>query len=316
MDTIPPRDEGQIDLHQLQILDVLLKERSLTKAAQLLDLTQPAISKTLARLRRYFDDPLFIRVAMRMEPTPKAMALAEPVRAIIERMQLLRSERIAFDPKTSERTFRFCMVDAAVVQMLPPLLEHLRVEAPHMHVQAVRCDVQLLDQWLESGEVDFAIGAFTGLAGSVRRHPLWTETYAAVARRGHPRIGAAPSLDAFVAEQHALVTALGTGHDFIVAERLLEAAIPRHNIVCRIPMFAAAAHIACHSDVVATLPRTLARSLARDLDLQLVEVPIELPPLEIAEYWHERYHRDPGNMWIRAAFRNLFLKQVATPIAA
>jgi DNA-binding transcriptional LysR family regulator len=316
MGTIPPRNESDIDLHQLQILDVLLKERSLTKAAQLLDLTQPAISKTLARLRRYFDDPLFIRVAMRMEPTPKAMALAEPVRAIIERMLMLRSERIAFDPKTSERTFKFCMVDAAVVQLLPPLLEHLRVEAPRMHVQAVRCDVQQLDLWLESGEIDFAVGSFSSLGGGVRRHPLWTETYAAVVRSGHPRIGASPSLDAFVAEQHALVTAVGTGHDSIAAERVLEAAIPRQNIVCRIPMFAAAAHIACHSDVIATLPRTFAHALARDLDLQLVEVPIELPPLELAEYWHERYHRDPGNMWIRAAFRNLFLKQIVAPIRA
>jgi DNA-binding transcriptional LysR family regulator len=315
MDTIPQRDDGDIELQHLQILDVLLKERSLTKAAQVLDLTQPGISKTLARLRRYFDDPLFIRVAQRMEPTPKAMELGEPVRAILERMRTLRSDHTAFDPKTSDRTFKFFMVDAAVVQMLPPLLAFLQKEAPGMHVQAVRCDVQLLDLWLESGLVDFAIGSFTTLGSAIRRHPLWTETYAAVTRKEHPRLGPSPTVQAFVAEKHALVTAVSTGHDYVAAERVLEAAIPRQNIVCRIPTFSAAAHIAKHSDVVATLPRTMALGMARDLDLQLVEVPIALPAMEIAEYWHERYHRDPGNRWIRAAFRNLFLKQVAAPSA-
>jgi DNA-binding transcriptional LysR family regulator len=316
MDTIPQRDDGgDIDLHHLQVLDVLLKERSLTKTGLVLDLTQPAISKTLARLRRYFDDPLFIRVGTRMEPTPKAAELTEPVRAIIDRMRTLRSDRVAFDAKTSDRTFKFFMVDAAVVQMLPPLLEYLRVAAPQMHVQAERCDVQHLDLWLESGLVDFAVGSFTVLGGGIRRHPLWSETYVAVARKDHPRITPAPSLDAFVAEQHALVTAVGTGHDYVAAERTLEAAIPRQNIVCRIPMFAAAAHIVKHSDVIATLPRTVARTMANDLDLQLVEVPIALPTMEIAEYWHERYHRDPGNVWIRGAFRTLFLNQVAAPPA-
>jgi len=123
-------------------------------------------------------------------------------------------------------------------------------------------------------------------------------------------------VEMFLAENHALVTAVGSGHDYVAAERVLEAAIPRQNIVCRIPMFSAAAHLAKHSDVVTTLPRTMATAMARDLDLQLLEVPIDLPPLEIAEYWHERYHRDPGNRWIRAAFRNLFLKQVGAPANA
>jgi DNA-binding transcriptional LysR family regulator len=317
MDTIPQRDDGDIELQHLHILDVLLKERSLTKAAQLLDLTQPGISKTLARLRRYFDDPLFVRVGQRMEPTPRALGLAEPVRAILDRMRTLRLDQAAFDPRTSDRTFKFFMVDAAVVQMLPPLLRFLQQEGPGMQVQAIRCDLQYLDLWLESGLVDFAIGAFTALGSTIRRHPLWTETYAAVVRKDHPRLGPSPTLEAFVAEKHALVTAAGTGHDYVAAERVLEAAIPRQNVVCRIPMFSAAAHLAKHSDVVATLPRSMANAMARDLDLQLVEVPLQLPALDIAEYWHERYHRDAGNRWIRSAFRDLFLKQVtASPAAA
>jgi len=223
----------------------------------------------------------------------------------------LRSDHMAFDPKTSERTFKFFMVDAAVVQMLPPLLSYLATEAPKVHVQAVRCDVQYLDMWLESGLVDFATGSFPTLSQGIRRHPLWTETYAAVVRKNHPRIGARPDAQAFLAEQHALVSLRGTGHDYVAAERVLEAALPPENIVCNVPTFGAAAHIAKRSDVIATLPRTMAQTLAQDLDLQLVEVPIELPSMEIAQYWHERFHRDPANVWIRGALRELFLKPAA-----
>jgi len=308
MDVSSQHGERELDLHHLQIFDVLLTERSLTRSARVLNLTQPALSKTLARLRTYFGDPLFVRVSLRMEPTPKALELAEPVRAILERMRTLRSDHAAFDPKASDRRFSLFMVDAAVVQFLPPLLNFLQAEAPRVHVQAIHCDVQHLDLWLESGLVDFAIRSFPTLTHGIRRHPLWVETYAAVVRKDHPRLGSAPSLEAFVNEKHALVSAKGTGHEHSAAERMLEAAIPPANIVCRVPMFAAAAHIARHSEVVATLPRTLAEAMARDMDLQLITVPVELPHMELAQYWHDRYHRDPGNQWFRTIFRNLFVR--------
>jgi DNA-binding transcriptional LysR family regulator len=309
MDTLLQQSERELELHHLQIFEVLLHERSLTRAARVLDLTQPALSKTLARLRIYFGDPLFIRVGMRMEPTPKALSLAEPVRGILERMRALRTDYTVFEPKTSERKFSFFMVDAAVVQLLPPLLNFLQAEAPRVHVQAIHCDVQHLDLWLESGLVDFAIGSFPSLLHGIRRHPLWNESYAAVVRHDHPRLGPAPDLDAFISEKHALISAVGTGHEHLAAEQLLEAAIPRENIVCRVPMFAAAAHIVLRSDVVATLPRTLAESMVTDLGLQLVTPPLRLPQMEIALYWHDRYHREAGNQWMRSVFHTLFLRE-------
>jgi DNA-binding transcriptional LysR family regulator len=308
MDTIPSRHEGELDLHHLRILHVLLAERSLTKAANSLDLTQPAISKTLARLRTYFGDPLFVRVGMKMEPTPKAMELAEPVKGILDRMRDLKSGHESFDPATSERTFSLFMIDAAVVEMLPPLLNRLRDVAPGVRVQAVRTEVQNLELWLESGLVDFAIGSFPSLQQGVRRHPLWTESFASVVRSDHPRRESLSSLGAFLTENHALVSGVGTGHEYLSAERLLEDAIPPRNIVCRLPMFSAAAHIARHSDCVATLPRTVAETIAHDLGLFLFDCPIALPKMEIAHYWHERYHRDAGNRWLREVIRDLFLR--------
>jgi DNA-binding transcriptional LysR family regulator len=308
MDTVSKTQDGELDLHHLQILDILLVERNLTRAARVLNLTQPALSKTLARLRVFFGDPLFVRVALRMEPTPKALELAQPVRAILDSMRALRSEHAPFDPLTSQRRFSFFMVDAAVVQMLPSVLEVLRSEAPCVHVQAIQCDVHHLDHWLESGLVDFAIGSFPSLSQGIRRQPLWMESYVTLCRKNHPLLASDIGLDAFVREKHALVSASGTGHEHIQAERALESVVPHVNIVCKVPTFVAAAHIAHRSDALATLPRTLGEALARDLDMAVIEPPIPMPTMEIAQYWHDRFHRDPGNQWIRSVFRRLFLR--------
>ncbi|MGJ7505933.1 LysR family transcriptional regulator [Variovorax sp. GT1P44] len=316
-------NDAELDLQHLQIFDILLAERNLTRCARVLNMTQPALSKMLARLRLYFGDPLFVRVALKMEPTPKALELAQPVRAILDSMRALRSDHVPFDPLVSERRFSFFMIDAAVVQLLPPLLAILRVEAPKVHVQAVPCDVHHLDQWLESGLVDLAIGSFASLTQGIRRHPLWTESYVSLFRKGHPRLdaesltkqsgdaGASTALHRFLEEQHALVSVTGTGHEYANAERLLEATLPRDHIVCRVPTFAAAAHIARNSDIVATVPRTLGVALANDLDLVAVEPPLALPSMEIALYWHDRFHRDPGSQWLRGVFRRLFLRDAA-----
>jgi DNA-binding transcriptional LysR family regulator len=312
MATILSGYEGEPDLHHLQVLDVLLREHSLTRAARTLNVTQPALSKTLARLRRYFDDPLFVRVSLRMEPTPKALQLQAPVRAILERVQSLRSEHVSFDPRTSDRTFNFCVVDAGLIKLLPPLVDRLLEDAPHVRLNVLQLEAQHLEPWLESGKLDFAMGSFASLTKQIRRQPLWVERYVSVARRSHPRIGTEPTVRAFAAEKHVLVSISGSGHAHQLAERALEAAVPPENIICRIPMFIGAAVVAKHTDAVATLPLSVAAVLAKDLDLQVITPPIKLPKIDIYQYWHERFHRDPGNQWIRSIFKSLFGKSSAT----
>jgi DNA-binding transcriptional LysR family regulator len=265
-------------------------------------------------MRTYFGDPLFIRVSLRMEPTPKALELADPVKAILERVRALRTEHSRFDHKTSQRTFRFYLLDAGIVIFLPKLLSYLRAEAPGVRVQAVQCDAQHLDLWMESGLVDVAIGSFPALATSIRRTPLWTEDYVSVVRNGHPRIGSTPSKDAFTNEMHVLVSAAGTGHEHLSVERLIEAAVPAENIVCRVPSFTSAGLIAKHSDALVTMPRTLAVAMAADLGLELTELPLEFPKVEIAQYWHDRFHREPGNQWIRGVLQKLFRKFDSTVV--
>lgn len=296
----------QLDLYQLRVIDVLLREQSLTRAALVLDTTQPALSKTLARLRGYFDDPLFVRVSLNMEPTPKALALAEPIRLILDEMQMLRCSQVPFDPHKSDRTFSFFATDAAVVVMLPSLVKTLQSQAPGVRLSAVQLEEDHLHAWLKSGKVDLAIGNYPALTQGIRRQRLFTAGYMSLVRKGHPRLPKEPSADAFAAEQHVFVSSSGTGHGIALAEHVLQAAIPASRFTARVPSFTAAAVVAKHTDAVVTLPSPLAEVLARELDLDLVKPPLHLPRFEVAQYWHERFHREAGNQWFRSVLHQRF----------
>jgi DNA-binding transcriptional LysR family regulator len=173
----------------------------------------------------------------------------------------------------------------------------------------MQVDEDHLEPWLQRGQIDFAMGSYRNLMKGIRRQKLWTERYVSVVRSGHPRIGRKPTQRMFAAEKHVLVSTSGTGHAHQLAERALERIVPAENIICRVPMFISAAVLAKHTDAVATLPWSMASVLVQDLQLQLVTPPVDLPQIEIFQYWHERFHRDAGNQWIRSVFLSLFAKK-------
>ncbi|MBN1239107.1 MAG: LysR family transcriptional regulator [Gammaproteobacteria bacterium] len=298
-----------LDLRQLRVFAALLNEHSLSRAAEVLDVSQPALSKTLAGLREQFGDPLFIRVGHRMEPTSKALELEPPVRAILDQLTTLRALHVPFDPASSSRTFTFSVVDAGMTKILPPLIRYIHRHAPNVRLQLVPLDVDRLETSLESGRIDFAMGSYASLSKRIRRQTLWSASYVSVVRRDHPRITSRPSLKAFAAEKHVLVSTAGTGHAHQQAERALERAIPSGNVICRVPTFLAAGIVASETDAVVTVPRAMAESLAPRLALRIFAPPLKLPRIEISQHWHERFHREPGNQWIRRVFAELFATQ-------
>src|SRR5258705_6253785 len=154
MKTITGKHTENLDLHALRVLDVLFRERSITRAAEALQTQQPALIKTLARLRRYFNDPLFVRVALHMEPTAKALELENPVRALLDGMQRLRSEQTRFDASRSTRVFRVFTLDAGVIVLLLPVIKTLLSSAPNVRLRAAQVGLQNLHTSLESGEID------------------------------------------------------------------------------------------------------------------------------------------------------------------
>jgi DNA-binding transcriptional LysR family regulator len=133
---------------------------------------------------------------------------------------------------------------------------------------------------------------------------------APVARRGHPRLSAEPTLRVFAAEKHVLVSIAGSGYAHQIMQKALEADIPRENIVCQIPILIGAAVLVKHTDAIATLPLSIASVLAGALELQIITPSIKLPKIDIFQYWHDRFHREPGNQWIGSTFRALFRKSI------
>ncbi|HVY66862.1 MAG TPA: LysR family transcriptional regulator [Gammaproteobacteria bacterium] len=295
-----------IDIRQLRAFEVLLRERNLTRAAVVLGLSQPALSKTLARLRRYFGDPLFVRAGNGMEPTAKARELQASVRALLDSVTMLRAHHRSFDPATAARTFSFSVVDSGMLRLLPGLLPYLERVAPGVRLRVVPPDVEGLEASLEAGHLDFAMGSFAALSKRIRRQLLWSVSYVSVARRGHPRMGHKPSAVAFAAERHVVASTVGTGHAHQQAERALERAIPAESIVCRVPTFVTAAFVAARTDAVATVPASVADELAEAFGLHVFPTPARMPRLDVSQYWHERFHRDPGSQWIRSVFASLF----------
>jgi len=306
MDAIPGGNTVEVDLRQLRAFEVLLRERNLTRAATVLGVAQPALSKTLAKLRRYFADPLFVRAGHRMEPTAKSLELADAVHALLDDATMLRARHRPFDPKTSTRTFSFSVVDAGLVHLLPPLLAHLEEHAPGVRLRVTPMEFQELEAALEAGHLDFAMGSFRSRSKRIRRQTLWSVGYVSVVRRDHPRLVAKPSLAAFAAERHVLVSTARTGHEHQLVERALERVLAEERIVCRVPTFMAAAYAASRTDVVATVPAGIASELSDALRLRAFAPPVRLPRIDVAQHWHERFHREPGSRWIRSVFVDLF----------
>jgi DNA-binding transcriptional LysR family regulator len=299
MNTIPGKHAEELDLHALRVLDVMFRERSITRAAEALRTQQPALSKTLARLRRYFNDPLFVRVAMHMEPTAKALELEKPVRALLDGLQRLRSEQTHFDASRSTREFRVFTLDAGVIVLLPPVIKTLLGTAPGVRLRAAQIGLQNLHTSLESGDIDLALGEFPLLVPGIKRQKLFSGQHMCIFQKDHPHLGRAPSLAEFLEQQHIFINAAGIGHPHQVAERSLEGQLPAKNVIAHVPSFTTAAILAKNTNAVATMPGPVAAVLARELDMQLAKPPIKLPGFEISQYWHERFDRDPGNQWLR-----------------
>lgn len=164
---------SDLNLGELRVLHILIQQCSITRAAKLMETTQPSISKTLARLRKQFADPLFVRRGQAMYPTPKALEIAERLSVLLSAADGLRAEVREFDPAFSERHFSLLLTDVGMVRFLPPLIARIAAEAPKIGIRAVPLDGRQFEYRLESGEADLAFGAFPEAARHLRRQRLY-----------------------------------------------------------------------------------------------------------------------------------------------
>ena len=245
---------SELNLRELRILHALLHERSITRTAELLATTQPGISKVLRHLRAQFGDPLFVRNGHAMQPTAKALEIADQVRTLLGVADSLRASATVFDPVRSDRTFSLLLTDVGMIRFLPPLIAHVAAIAPRVNIRAMPLDSRQFELKLEAGEADLALGAFPKAPRHLRRQRLYFDGYVTVVRKGHPKIPAVRSRAGFLAQRHILITASETGHAAHgTAQRVLASQIAPGNIMLRVPSFIAGAIVAAETDGLTTL---------------------------------------------------------------
>jgi len=292
-----------LDLNLLRVFDAVLRDRSVTAAAQHLGLTQPAVSNALARLRTQFDDALFVRTSSGMDATPFARDLAEPVRQALALLESALAHGPGFDPASSARAFRFYMSDLGQIEFLPPLVERARRVAPGVRLEAVALEVEDIGDALAASALDLAVGFLPGLGPPVRRQPLFRDPYVCLMRADHPAIGRKLTRKKFLAASHALVSYKG-GHRVI--EEALERAGLTRRIALRVPHFTVVPMVLERSDLILTLPSKVARVYEQRGKFKALAPPVHIPPADVAAHWHERFERDPGNRWLREQVIELF----------
>ena len=292
------------DLNLFLVFDTIYTERNLTQAAKILSITQPAVSNALARLRKLFNDELFVRTARGMQPTPVADSIAQNVS---EALSLLKSsilEREEFDPLVSERIFQFSMTDLAEALVLPRLIPLIETSAPNVSLQSYYVKRNELVRNLTRAELDFAVDVPVVEDPHLSHQSLIKDHYVCVLRHGHPMLQESFTLEAFLQLQHIHVSSRRKGLGQ-VDMALLKHDVER-SIKLRVQHYRVAAGIVSGTDFALSLPRFLAEKY----DLAILDLPIEVPQLDFHLYWHRQSDSDSAHRWMRESLIALFKAQV------
>ncbi|MFJ1795163.1 LysR family transcriptional regulator [Kitasatospora griseola] len=290
-----------IDLNLLVALDVLLDECSVTAAADRLCLSAPAMSRTLARIRTAFSDPILVRSGRSMVPTPRAEAVHLEVKALLDRSRALFAEGRAVDAARLEQTFTIVANDLLSTTLAIRFLPRLQETAPGVTVVLLPEGHQHNDLVLRDGTADLEVRVITAPAPETRVEPLLTDEMVTVVRRGHPLTRSPLTPAALAGALH--VTTSRRGRLRGPLDEALAAVGLRRRVVAAMPTFAAALHLVAASDLVGQAPARTGEPLIAALDLATLPIPLRLPPIEISMGWHPRNDNDPAQRWFREQVR-------------
>jgi len=295
--------ETPADLGFLYLLEALYEERSVTAAADRLSLSQPALSHALARLRTRFGDPLFVKTSTGMQPTPLAERLALSATRVLKVVRQEILHPAPFDPRTSERTFTICMTDMGGAVLLHRIVKRLAADAPNVRIRPIQVKADDITAKLEAGEIDLAIGYYPDIKGPVYQQSLFRRTHVCIVRNRHPAIGATLSIKEFVETPHVLPTIIAAANKAIDGE--LRKLGLRRRIAVEVPYLLAVPNIIAETDYIAMVPAELAELSQRLAAVRILQMPLKPPVLVVKEYWHRRFHADPGGKWLRATIASL-----------
>ncbi|WP_430460794.1 LysR family transcriptional regulator [Thalassolituus sp. LLYu03] len=289
---------SRVDLNLFVVFDAIYREGNLTRAAETLNLSQPAVSHALGRLRERFDDPLFERAGKGVAPTPLAKAIVGRVRAALQDLESTLTEGLAFDPAQARRVFTLAARDVMESTALPPLMARLQQQAPGIQLRSVRIPRRDMESALSSGQIDFAADVLLPVSDQIEHQSLGEEQLVVLMRPDHPQAGQRWDLDAYLGARHVLVSsrADGPGVEDFALTRLGKV----RDIALRCQNYYAATQVVRETGLLLTLPASYADHLLREFSgFTTRPLPLALPPLELHLYWHKKASRDPAVMWLK-----------------
>ncbi|MEU4997703.1 LysR family transcriptional regulator [Streptomyces sp. NPDC021622] len=299
---VAPSDPGRgLDLNLLLALDVLLDEESVSGAARRLHLSEPAMSRTLGRIRKALGDPVLVRAGRRMVPTPHALAVRAEVSAVVERARALFAGPGAADLRTVSRTLTVLGSDVIAAAYGPALFARAAAEAPGVRIRFLG-ESHVDAPVLREGTADLEVGVIDTVAPEVRIERLHDDRMLGVVRPGHPLLHGELTPERFAAADHITVSRKGRLHgplDAALAELGLE-----RRVVGSVGTYPSSLFVLLRTDLVG-LVTSWARPLTDTLGLVTFDVPLDLPPLRLAIAWHPRHDADPAHAWLRGCVRDL-----------
>lgn len=296
-----------LDLNLLRIFNTVMIEQNLTRAADKLAMTQPAVSNALKRLRHAFNDELLIRTAYGVKPTPRAESIWPAIREALGKLESAIAPATV-DPASFIASFRMAMADSTAAYWMPHLIREIEKHAPGMNARMIPLVTRDPRSMLLHGDIDIAVGFFPGvvsmLAGgqnanssTIRHNSLYSGRYVCVMRKDHPLAQQPLTLKTYCDAHHLLVSFSGRPHGLI--DEILAPLNLQRRILLTVNQFYTAGRVVANSELITVLPQHLLSSTGVENQLIWKELPFETPAVNVDMLWHERDAKNPAHKWLR-----------------
>jgi DNA-binding transcriptional LysR family regulator len=288
---------SDIDLNLFVVFDAIYTEGNLTRAGEIIGITQPAVSNSLSRLRNLFDDPLFVRTAEGMVPTPVAQNIIGSVRQALGLIRSSVQESESFDPKVSDKRFRVSMTDLNQAIILPPLFDQIKKEAPEVSVDCYQVHRRDMNIELASGNLDLAIDIPLTPDPQIKQARLYSHPYVCVVNNKSDIVGDKIDMDTYLKLQHIHISSRrgGLGHVDLALGKMGR----KRNVILRTQHYLSTPQLVSNTNFALTVPKIFADFMVAAAPIRYLDLPFEVPHLESFLYWHESTDKDQANVWMR-----------------
>ncbi|RKG33682.1 LysR substrate-binding domain-containing protein [Acinetobacter tianfuensis] len=294
-----------LDFKLLSIFFYVYKYKSVSLAAEHLEMSQPTVSNILNKIRQHYNDPLFLRIGNEMAPTELSKQLYPLVSEVLSKVEVINHFSVDFDQSHSQQRFTLAMTDVSHLVLLPKISQYLKDHAPHVRLN-VRPITSETSYQMANGEIDLALGFLPNLENGFYQQKLFEQYYVVIASKDHPRLtGDTISTDEYIRETHIDIDA-GMGH-YHIENELMSLEIKR-DILMRLPSYLGVGLVVQETEAIATVPYYLSEVLLSRGNLKIFKAPIVFPSYSVKQYWHMSCHHKTSHQWLRNMFHEILVK--------